>query len=259
MPVPEVLFKYQAFTPDALSNLTCRQVWFSRPARFNDPFDCAIRVDRGPIPESDYQRLYDHLRKESGNSAGFDNHYSLSASANPKFREHVHAGLDAAFEERKKVMLNERGVCCFSARNDDILMWSHYADCHKGFCLGFRTDSEPFSRAWPVEYRAEVPAVNPTSLILEEVQDAFRAMIATKSQCWSYEQEWRLLHMEADKAYSYPAGALASVYFGASMPEPQQLVIGKLLDGTGTQLHRMERDPSRFAVRPSQIDFMATP
>lgn len=259
MPIPPILFKYQAFTPDALSNLTSRQIWFSRPARFNDPFDCAIRVDRGPIPDADCQRLFDHLREESGDSPAFDKHYSPSASRNPRFREHVQAGLDAAFEERKQVMLNKRGVCCFSARNDDILMWSHYADCHKGFCLGFRSDSEPFSRAWQVEYQAEIPAVNPTSLILEEVQDAFRAMVVTKSQCWSYEQEWRLFHMEADKAYGYAAGDLESVYFGASMPERQQLVIGKLLDGTGTRLYRMERDPSQFSVRASATNFKATP
>ena len=61
VPIPPILFKYQAFTPDALSNLTSRQIWFSRPARFNDPFDCAIRVDRGPIADSDYQHLYAHV------------------------------------------------------------------------------------------------------------------------------------------------------------------------------------------------------
>lgn len=258
-PIPPILFKYRAFTSDALSNFTSRQIWFSRPARFNDPFDCAIRVDRGPIADSDYQRLYDQFRHESGDPIGFDSDYLPSASRNLQFREHVQSGLDAAFENRKHVMLNERGVCCFSDHNDDILMWSHYADCHKGFCLGFKTDAEPFSRAWRVEYQSDIPAVNPTSLILDEVDDAFHAMIVTKFKCWSYEQEWRLFHEEADVAYGYAAGALESIYFGASMPERHQLVIGKLLDGTGTKLHRMERDPAQFSVRANPINFEARP
>jgi hypothetical protein len=167
--------------------------------------------------------------------------------------------LDAAFEERKKLMLEKRGVSCFSARNDDVLMWSHYADRHKGFCLGFRSDAEPFVQARQVDYQAQVPAVNPTSLILDDVHEAFRAMIETKSQHWSYEQEWRLFHMDADKAYGYGAGALESVYLGVSMPERQQLVIGKILDGTGTSLYRMERDPSQFLIRAVPVTFTATP
>lgn len=167
--------------------------------------------------------------------------------------------MDSAFEERKRLMLDQRGVSCFSARNDDVLMWSHYGDRHKGFCLGFRSNREPFSQAWQVDYQANVPAVNPTSLILDDVHDAFRAMIATKSQHWSYEQEWRLFHMEADKAYGYEAGCLESVYFGISMPERHQLVIGKILDGTGAKLYRMERDPAQFLLSASPISFTATP
>lgn len=259
MTIPPILFKYQAFTPDALSNLTSRQIWFSRPAIFNDPFDCAIRVDRGSIPDSDYQRLYELYRQEGGNPAASEARYSPSASKKPEFRKHIQSGLDAAFEERKQVMLNERGACCFSACNDNILMWSHYADCHKGFCLGFKTDSEPFSGARRVEYQSDVPAVNPVSLILDDIEDAFWAMIVTKSRCWRYEEEWRLFHMEADKAYGYDVGILESVYFGMSMPERQQLVIGKLLDGTGTNLYRMERDPAQFSVRADPITFKATP
>ena len=29
------------------------------------------------------------------------------------------------------------GVLCLSACDNSILMWSHYADEHKGFCIGF--------------------------------------------------------------------------------------------------------------------------
>lgn len=258
MLIPPILFKYQAFTPDALSNLACRQVWFSRPSKFNDPFDCAIRIDRGPIPDSDYQRLYEFGRQESSNTAEFEAIYSPSAAKNLVFRKDVQAGLVAEFEKQKLAMRNERGVCCFSACNDNILMWSHYADSHNGFCLGFKTDSEPFSEALRVKYKCDVPAVNPIPFVLDDDENAFLAMILTKSRCWRYEEEWRLFHMEADTAYGYAAGTLESVYFGMLMPECQQLVIGKLLDGTGIKFYRMERDPVQFSVRANPVIFTAT-
>ena len=37
-----------------------------------------------------------------------------------------------------------RGVCCLSEKHDDVLMWSHYSNGHKGFCLKFETSYEPF-------------------------------------------------------------------------------------------------------------------
>src|SRR5277367_502008 len=35
------------------------------------------------------------------------------------------------------------GVLCFSERWNDILQWSHYADRHRGICLGFDVAGDP--------------------------------------------------------------------------------------------------------------------
>lgn len=259
MSIPPILFKYQSFTPEALSNLASRQIWFSRPAKFNDPFDCSIRIDRGPISDLDYQRVYEFCRNESGDPSGFDAQYSPLAYKNSEFRKQIQTGLDAAFENQRQIMLNKNGVCCFSASNNEILMWSHYADSHKGFCLGFKTNTEPFSGALKVAYKADVPAINPVSILLGNVESALHLMTLTKHISWRYEKEWRLLHMEADKVYGYSAGILESIYFGVLMPESQQIVIGKLLGGTGTKYYRMVRDSTKFSVRPEPITFNATP
>ena len=39
---PPLLYKYQPLTPNVKGNLAQRQLWFSMPENFNDPFDCAI-------------------------------------------------------------------------------------------------------------------------------------------------------------------------------------------------------------------------
>jgi len=95
--------------------------------------------------------------------------------------------------------------------------------------------------------------------LLDDDESAFWAMILTKFDCWSYEKEWRTIHKEADTAYGYDKAVLRSVHFGVDMPESQRIVIGKLLDGSGTQLFEMKRDPIKFAVVPQSISFKPTP
>ena len=55
MKMPLKLYKYQPFSVHTLSNLKNRQLWFTSPVYFNDPFDCNIRVDDDNFTDSDYQ------------------------------------------------------------------------------------------------------------------------------------------------------------------------------------------------------------
>ncbi|MDB5556067.1 MAG: hypothetical protein JWL86_6051 [Rhizobium sp.] len=94
-------------------------------------------------------------------------------------------------------------VLCLSARPNSTLMWSHYADAHRGVVLRFRSipafDSQ-FGVARPVNYVQEVPLFNTEDEIIEfmgggsvpapaTLADRF---ILTKHISWSYENEWRL-------------------------------------------------------------------
>jgi hypothetical protein len=51
----------------------------------------------------------------------------------------------------------ERGITCFSEINNDLLIWGHYGEKYKGFCLEFSTDHLPFSQAHQVKYVDRVP------------------------------------------------------------------------------------------------------
>lgn len=259
MQIPRMLYKYHSFTPASIGNLATRQVWFSRPVRFNDPFDCAVPPYRNPMPDSDFARLYQYVRSHCEDPDTLDAQYRPLGPKDPTFRDEVRKGLGHGLEEQRFKMQHSRGVCCLSEKNDDLLMWSHYADAHKGFCLGFNTDSEPFSSARPVRYTTEVPVVNPISVLLDQDEKAFLAMILTKFDSWSYEKEWRVFHKEADTPFGYEKGVLQAVHFGLAMPESQKIVIGKLLDGTGTHLYQMERDPMKFAVVPRSRTFESKP
>ena len=49
---------------------------------------------------------------------------------------------DDVFQKIKTSIL----ICCFSLRNDSILMWSHYAKNHTGACVEFEVDDNDFRK-----------------------------------------------------------------------------------------------------------------
>jgi len=50
--------------------------------------------------------------------------------------------------------IDNAGITCFSKVRDDILMWAHYADKHKGLCFEFDGSDNCifFGEAQPVKY-----------------------------------------------------------------------------------------------------------
>ncbi|WP_349393654.1 DUF2971 domain-containing protein, partial [Clostridium perfringens] len=62
-------------------------------------------------------------------------------------------------EDSSKNLLNSLLICSFSECKDNILMWSHYSNCHKGFCIEYDFSKLIKSRALvlPVIYSKNVP------------------------------------------------------------------------------------------------------
>jgi hypothetical protein len=254
--VPKSLYKYQAHSTNALENLKSRQIWFSAPARFNDPYDCGISVIQ-TFSDSDLLTLFDYCRSDAAtNPTAFDVMYLTDGVPNSRFREEVARGSESAFNKQRSIQFEQRGVACFSRKNDDLLMWSHYADGHRGFCLEFDGTLEPFFLARQVKYLGEIPKLNPIQILTNSEKDhLFEVLKLTKAQCWSYEEEWRLCHKEANRPYGYHYDALTGVYFGAAMPPASREIIALILQGSPTILYEMLRRDDGFSVYPQSVTF----
>jgi hypothetical protein len=91
--------------------------------------------------------------------------------------------LRAAISRWKQEMTNKFGLLCFSRDWHNPLMWSHYADRHRGICLGFDVPEQ------------NVLAVNYTdrrTKLSKSPSDAeISSLIYSKYQGWAYEKEWR--------------------------------------------------------------------
>jgi hypothetical protein len=86
---------------------------------------------------------------------------------------------------KTKTQLNEtKGILCFSKNWQDPVQWGHYADRHRGVCLGFDVDDEVLMHVNYVQERGQWP---------EKPNRSFMKMLlGTKFAHWSYEDECRV-------------------------------------------------------------------
>ncbi len=113
----------------------------------------------------------------------------------------IHEPTQRALEKSARVAVEKYAALCFSRRWNNILMWSHYADRHKGICLGFDVADE---LAVPVQYVDDVLLEGNLTHSdeatrvrnREEYQKIIHRSFYVKSSGWSYEDEVRI-HGEA--------------------------------------------------------------
>jgi len=138
-----------------------------------------------------------------------------------------------AFETYREQMLGlvqNIGVCSFSAVGNHLLMWSHYGNHHRGFCVEYdsREGTKLRKLAHPVRYQDEAPSLAASDFAPGKSGEALDAMWLTKARCWAYEREWRVMMNEANKPYQAPS-EVVSVIFGARMPEAERIMIAHAL------------------------------
>ena len=116
-------------------------------------------------------------------------------------------------------------ICSFSDNAAHPLLWSHYSDSHRGFCLEFDASTDIFGCAMKVTYQNEYPSIG----ITEPDEDInLRLSVLTKAKFWKYEGEYRLVSLEPnepgalalnDHVFCFPADLLTGAFFGCQMLE----------------------------------------
>ncbi|WP_148242872.1 DUF2971 domain-containing protein [Enterobacter asburiae] len=177
------LYHYQPFKAEWLKEtLVENKIYCSHPADFNDPWDMKplIKDLDNEIISREYLEyltkamIENNISKDSMDRALNDASFLKYMSASSAI---AHWNF---FEENFRVY-------CLSPKNDNLLMWSHYADKHHGICLEFETNNIVFGSAWMVEYHDEYPYHSWRS-----DYDPIRLAL-TKATCWKYEEEYRIL------------------------------------------------------------------
>lgn len=209
------LYRYQPFpAQDEEKKSWIKQIFVEHklffPCRrlFNDPFDCVV-PSLLEIPGTAIKRFVEEfVERRFPNASDTEKFEKLSKLMS----------VDALEGLRRDVQytVDQAGVLSFSTVRDDILMWAHYADKHKGLCLEFdgSANCNFFGKAQSVKYR------NYTPLPLDgDPVTQMERVILTKAKHWRYEQEYRIVRPgEACRVLEYPGELLTGVIFGCMMP-----------------------------------------
>ena len=83
---------------------------------------------------------------------------------------------------------NDIHICSLSKTYNNILMWSHYADSHKGCCFELEVTSKEGIFETPVQYVEKIGVVQG-----KDYKDEAYQILSRKLKCWDYEKEIRFL------------------------------------------------------------------
>ena len=250
---PVKLYKYQSLsTAHTLENIKKSQIWFSKPALLNDPFDCAIPVVIS-VTDEEYQELYIMLMQKATSEQGrieVESKYTTNGKVNAEFKAHVSKLQSDLSRIKVDKEFSQMGVACFSEYPESILMWSHYAEGHQGLCLEFDTNYFPFidrEKLHRVIYSGKYPVISPSAVI----HDTYLPItpLITKSTDWVYENEWRIIMKKGNDKLIYKPTTLTAIYLGCSITEENKKKIESILVESPTSLYCMKRSSDKFAVQ----------
>lgn len=227
---PEVLklYKYRAYNVNSLSMLINKKIWVSKPTAFNDPFDCKLIFD-----ENYSEQTYSEYLRNAGNrfkqsTENIANRID-DAYIDGELKQEEKDALKENVEGIRKEIINS-GVYTLSQTNSNLLLWAHYADSHKGFCIEY--DRAPgntlgnFEGTIPVDYSESFPVIYLSDLV-NSAEPIFK-VLQSKSKKWKYEKEWRLFCKNGNVEEDLPA-PISSIIFGLRMPENHKRTIKNIM------------------------------
>lgn len=225
-------YQFQQAQDDYIETIIKKSLYVSDPKNFNDPFDC-------------WGTLHNDIGEEH------DVRVSIQ-------------------EVRLQLGVRNLGVVCLTTNWENQLMWSHYAESHKGMCLGFKFHDSRYSAEddefilKPVQYQDLAPI--PMSGAWEDecaglpTEEASKLIIRTKNSSWHYEREWRIMCKPEHRGKRVPleklGAELSEVVFGMNMPDWKIIAISQAIVEAGikTAFSKVYYDRESLKLGKEQFD-----
>lgn len=157
------------------------------------------------------------------------------------------------------------GCLCTDYKNN--LMWSHYADGHKGFCIkyNFGLDCKELNNILilPVLYDKNRPKI-PWDVVLvanKESPDVksrgakhmIRSLL-TKDDSWRYEDEWRIIISGNSIDPNILMTPISCIYLGALCSTENKLKILKIAQELNITVKQITVDRGEYTLHTTPID-----
>jgi hypothetical protein len=100
-------------------------------------------------------------------------------------------GIRNLVRSAKRKYDSHTGLLCFSADWTNPLMWSHYANKHRGICLGFDLRNDLVQRVRYEDERIRI-AIGDNGELSKLDDELEKLVLCTKFRDWQYEEECRI-------------------------------------------------------------------
>jgi hypothetical protein len=290
--LPTHLYKYRPFNDFSTDNLLNDTVWLNIPSDYNDPFEAMEFLDfdkinnalngqmkeeiistivaNHPVPENIIE-----LARKSNNPINVIGEYQLKTYDGLDDSK-IKGILDVLNNSLKKLVIGRHvekikniqdtmKVCSFCESNQQLLMWSHYADSHKGFCVEYdisqwRPDDKRKRILYPVVYQDYF--YDSTEHLISQIENKeFNNLYpliscATKSKEWEYEQEWRFIFNIGDsfKKQNYPMNCQTKVFLGNRMTESNQKEIIEICKAKNLTAYKAHPSTENYGLEFEQVN-----
>ncbi|MGG4664410.1 DUF2971 domain-containing protein [Providencia vermicola] len=234
---PESVYKYRTIK-QASQILQNFQFFFSSAVNFNDPFDCALDEVVQYTP-SDFSIWLSRLPSE------------ITKEEKQKFKS-LYENAVQEFNDKIKIIknakINKRGVLALSKTNENILLWSHYAENHTGVAikLNITKDIEFFLTPINIEYTQKYTPLN----FLENPEESIIHTLSKKSIDWEYEKELRIYKNSTGLQNINPV-AITDVFFGVKSSQKDIQDIKNICNNnklSHVNFYKAEKKHGEFAI-----------
>lgn len=245
------------------ANVIDGYIFYTSPQFFNDPFDTALPNAPAIVPTKEerkeiikeLKRIISIKKEEMDRllySEDFDRALRIILEKMPVDKQTK----DIVCKDWKKGRVaykEEIAITCFSEINDSQLMWAHYAGSYTGFCIEY-----DFGQSYDISFQRGIGKVEYTNeKPTQEQFDDFHAykskVLLTKSECWSYEKEWRSIKVAEYSLWKnkiYPIigakNCITAIYLGCNMPEDIQREIVGAYKNTEVKVYKMKLYDNKF-------------
>lgn len=220
------------------------EIYYANPRSFNDPLDCdpTIHVD---IDLPDLEKLCSRFiavadgAEKAKRAIGVHQYMSTEYGdykTNKNAQKYYIQRLAFEIKNRLDAEMGARGVFSLAERWNCPLMWSHYADEHRGICIEYDMADHDCTYIKPVDYRRP-RSIKTSDLVqwkfhksAEAEEQVFDTYFFAKSPQWRYEREWRDIH--SSNGVMPAPFRISSVYFGLRCDAAVQTSIVKLFSNS---------------------------
>lgn len=242
--INRTLFKYRECSDYSFKIFDECELWFSKPESLNDPFDCQL----------DFEASLRHALSK------------ISISKLDKVDDIINEASDYV----KRI-----GILSLSRTKRNILMWSHYAEEHKGFCIGFKEinllssigkieqhdvtyqSDLPFDElSWALDAYDDEEARIENQITSESVRETFlKAIVATKFSNWKYEYETRMVSRSSG-VYKFSPDCVSQVILGFKMSQyHKDRLFTSLSDGkwSHVKVYQARKSKDKYGIELNEI------